>query len=394
MGVTEAGGWDRTHGPNLANPGRPGPVPDVSVRPGPAAIGRPGDARSAGLVGRGWRVGEAASFAFSAAAAVAFSSPAGFGAVADFGAVGRARLGSLGGGGARLAAAASASASARAGLAPALPASRPPASARDAAARSPRPASAAPAAPASRRSARRRRGRLRRRRRRGAARLRGRRPSARRLRLRGRRRLRLRGGRLRQPCRAFGFAAGAGFAAAGLGFAVPAFGFEASAFDAPPSASRRCRASACARSCPLHACARCASRSGQECPSWSRRRAARAPGSRRWCQARRRDRRGSGRSLPTRPCVQLDDAGDEVLGFDGHGAHCTSSRAASARRPSQGALGGEQERAAESPQASATASEADIVSATVPSGLRSSAQTWPQLRSTSKCSSRSVAKSS
>ena len=52
MGVTEAGGWDRTHGPNLANPGLRGPVPGVSVRPGPAADGRPGDAGLVSLVGR------------------------------------------------------------------------------------------------------------------------------------------------------------------------------------------------------------------------------------------------------------------------------------------------------------------------------------------------------
>ena len=53
VGVAEARGWDRTHGPNLANPGRRGLVPNVSVRPGPAASGRPGDARSARLVARG-----------------------------------------------------------------------------------------------------------------------------------------------------------------------------------------------------------------------------------------------------------------------------------------------------------------------------------------------------
>ena len=267
---------------------------------GRAGRDRPARTR-AGSAGpcRPWRSRSSASFAFSAAAAVAFSSPAGFGAVADFGAAGAPALGASEGAvgsdaGVLAAAVVPAFGFAARGLA-ALPAfgfgaGRTPR--RPAVGRGPADAGRASDADAA-----------------GVAAV-GATPSA-----------------------ASAVAVGADAEAAGVA-AVPSRrrgrlrlrGRAAtSASSRPPasrpfrpsasppgpawrrSPSRPCRPSASTRSptsarrswpprrarlaacsCRTHACARCASRSGRGCPSWSRRRAARAPGSRRGCQACRR----------------------------------------------------------------------------------------------------------
>ena len=269
---------------NLNNPGHRGLSPEMSAcAPGPAAIGparRRSDQLGLSPAGAFGAAGVAASFALSAAAAVAFSAPAGFGfaapveAVADFGAAGAPAFGAA----ARL---------------------------------------------------RRRRSQPSARLRRGASRAGASRAAACRLRLavvgfdaapwRRGGRLRLRGF---AAVPAFGFAAvagsGGGRFGAVLAFglaAVPAFGFAA---VARPSASRlrlrgrrlrrvlraRLRRGLARGRAGRTRALRARRARRRERPSWSRRPAARAPGSRRWCPARRRGRRGSGRSLRTRPCVR------------------------------------------------------------------------------------------